>query len=358
MKMYLTESELNGFITECVRRCINELHAQRMPNQRINHSNNMQMAVDNGGRPQGADDYLAKENTYYGKIAKLAQSNNTRYTDVISDLQQKMSYYLTAGYFGSNQEVLQTIKLFIELLAYLHASYEAAVSSVMKKQGLNEWLDGLRYRKQNRYGVQQHVKDDSGNKYAVANQKNGQWMTDLQNELNQMLQWNFLHGPKTIEATKLLIEFLNVEKRAFFMWFDRRSSKILKGIKHLLIGITVLATLGPSCGPQDTPEPTPDYEPQIEMQATQQQQIQVQFQINSAELSPEFAEQIQNLPQGNYKIIVHETQNTSGKDASYESQLVQQRGQAIQNLMQGSNVTIERGENVIGNMAFCDIMPM
>lgn len=362
-KVIMTESQLNKFVGECVRRCLNELQTpQNMPQQQVNHSNTMQAAVDNGGRPQGADDYLAQQDTYYGKIAQLAQQSSTTYTQIISDLQKKITYYLNAGYFGNNQEVLQTIKLFTELLSFLHGSYEAAASKAFNGRGSMQEgaLDGLVYKKQNQYGVQQHVNDKSGNQYAVQNQKNGQWMTDLQNELQQMMKWNFLHGPKTIQATKLFIDFLNVEKRAFFMWFDNNSKKILNGLKAALVGVTLLLSVGgglPNGGYNNNQQP--NNMPSVEMQAPQQQQsMQVQFNKNSAEISPEMAQQISQLPQGNYKIIVHELQNPSGVDASYENNLVQQRGTAIQNLLKGSNVTIERGENVSGTMASCEIAPM
>ena len=367
-KVVLTEREMRKIVTECVKRCLNELQApKQMPQQRINKSNYMQKTVDDGGSQDWADDYLAQQNTYFGRIAKLAKENNVKYTQVIADLQQKILYYMNSGYFGKNQDVLNVVKLFTELLSYLHGRYEVAITMVKRKMGLQESIgdlfNGIRYKKENQYGVQQHVKDDSGNQYAVQNQKNGQWMTDLQNELRQLQKWNFLHGPKTIEATNLLIQFLEVEKRQFFAWFDRNSSDILKKLKRALIGITLITTLGTSIGggmpPAGGPGTAPGVQPpSVENVTNQQKPVNVNFQINSAEITPEFAQQLQNMPQGNYKIIVHETANSSGKDASYESNLVQQRGQAIQNLLKGSNVTIERGENVVGNMAYCEVMPM
>ena len=77
-------------------------------------------------------------------------------------------------------------------------------------------------------------------------------------------------------------------------------------------------------------------------------------------MSPEFVQQISQLPQGNYKIIVHETQNSSGQDASYEGQLVQQRGQAVQQILNGngSQSVITRGDNVVGSSAFVEIVNM
>ena len=357
----ITENELHKLVTESIKKCLNEFS---VPNQ-INHSGKMQMAVDNGVSNSWANDYLADKNTYYGNIAKLAKSNNTEYTTEISELQKKVSYYLSNGYFGENQEVVTTIQKFIELLAYMHGLYEAALSRVAKRMNEDSWakrgLNYLTHKDTNSYGVKQHINDKSGNQYAVQ-QNNGQWMVDLQNQLKQFLQWNFLHGKKTVEATQLFIKFLDVEKRGLFAWGGKQKKQILNGMRNALIGVAALGGLLMAIGGdgnannvanQQNMQPTG-----IAMMQQKQQTMDVSFNINKYNLSQSDIQKIQSLPAGTYKIVVHNTQNKSGKDASYENQLAQARANEIMKLMKGSKVTFERGENVMGNMAQADIIPM
>lgn len=364
----LTENELHDFITESVKSILCELE---VPNQ-INRSDRMQVAVDNGNNLEWATQYLAQEKTYYGYIAKLAQSNNTSYTKEISELQKKVTYYLTQGYFGKNDEVVTTIKRFSELLSYMHGLYEAALSRVAKRKKLypeslmleDSWLQRIpgyiTHKSTNKYGVNQRPNDKSGNQYAVQ-QSNGQWMVDLQNQLKQFLKWNFLHGQKTIEATEMFIEFLNVEKRGIFVWTPRKK-QALNAMKKALIGIAAVGAMlsfmgdGKTAGNMSNQQIAPSHN--IEVVQQKQQPVNVSFAINKYQLSQEDIQQIQSLPKGNYKIVVHNTQNKSGKDAWYENDLAQNRANAIMKHMQGSHVTYERGENVVSNQAVVDIIPM
>jgi hypothetical protein len=279
-------------------------------------------------------------------------------------LQKKVNYYLTNGYFGDNQEVVTTVKRFTELLAYMHGLYESVLSRVSKRMNMNEdsWLNRIpgyiTHKSANKYGVRQRVNDKSGSKYAVQ-QSNGQWMVDLQNQLRQFLKWNFLHGQKTIEATEMFIEFLDVEKRGVFVWTERKKRALFE-MKKALVGIAVLGTMLSFMGDGNNVSATVQQTPSNNVETVQQAQqpVNVSFDINSNQLSPEYAQQIQSLPKGNYKIVVHNTQNTSGKDARYENELVQSRANEIARHMQGSNVTYERGENVAANQAVVDIIPM
>lgn len=65
---------------------------------------------------------------------------------------------------------------------------------------------------------------------------------------------------------------------------------------------------------------------------------------------------LQSLPPGSYKVIVHQLQNPSGQDASYEQQLVNARATAVQNAIPGSKISVERGENVQGPNAQVEIV--
>lgn len=360
----LKESDLHRMIKESIIRVLNE---SPVPNQ-INHSSQMQGAVNNGTQNAWANDYLAEKNTYYGYIAKIAKENNTSYTETISNLQKKVNYYLNNGYFGNNKEVITTIQLFTELLSYMHGAYESALSRVVKgmkneASPMQRLKDMIVYKNSNKYGVQQRVNDKSGNQYAVQ-QGNGQWMNDLQSELQQLLKWNFLHGKKTVEATQLFIKFLEVEKRVLFRWFDKNQSNIINTMKQLLMGVTVLASVAGMAG--DMSNNNTNNIPQqntnnVEMtqQTQQRQSINVAFQINQSTLSPEYIKQLQSIPaNSNVTIIVHNTQNSSGKDASYENQLAQNRANEIAKHLKGANVQFKRGSNVMGSNATAEIMIM
>ena len=366
-RVRLTESSLRRMIKESIRQVLNE---GPIPNQ-VNHSTQMQGAVNNGTQNEWANDYLAEKNTYYGYIAKIAKENNTSYTNVISNLQKKVTYYLNNGYFGNNKEVTSTIQLFTELLSYMHGAYESALSRVVKgmqneASPLQRLKDYIVYPKSNSYGVQQRVNDKSGNEFAIQ-QGNGQWMSDLQSELQQLLKWNFLHGKKTVAATELFIKFLEVEKRTMFKWFSKNESKIITSMKQALIGVTMLASglgmLGignTNNGNNTMQQPTNNIEmtQQAPQQQTVQQGVNVSFQINQSTLSQEDIQQLQSLPQGNYKIVIHNTQNSSGKDASYDGELAQQRANQIAKYLKGSQVRYSRGSNVNGSSASAEIIPM
>jgi hypothetical protein len=92
--------------------------------------------------------------------------------------------------------------------------------------------------------------------------------------------------------------------------------------------------------------PSPTQNTQTEIMTQQTQNITVGFQVNSAELSQQDIQKIQNMKgyEGDITIIVHESQNSSGKDASYENQLVQKRGNAVMQAL-GRQANVQRGNN-------------
>lgn len=346
----LTEGDLHKIIKKSVKRAIKEgvytpnLDSPKQYSKQINGSGRMQRAVNNGGQAQAANEYISNTNTYYGAIAKIAKEHNTTYTDTLSDLQSKITYYLQNGYFGEQKEVTTTIQLFIELLSYLHGAYESAVSSLYGNrvnEGLGDWFNGLGYRDTNRYGVRQKIKDKGESPYAV-NQRNGQWMTDLQNELKQLLQWKFLHGKKTVEATNAFIEFLNVEKRGLGGFDIGRKSIRIMYIS--LIGLTLL--LSGDGGNGSTPQGQVNQPAQTQQTAQQSQNITINFDVNSSVVSPMGMKKLQNAANfnGPITLVVHQSQNSSGQDASYESHLTLQRAQAIMNIL-GKKCNVVRGSN-------------
>lgn len=346
----LTESDLHRIVKESVKKVIREgvytpnLSNPKQYSKQINGSGRMQRAVNNGGQAQAANEYISNTNTYYGAIAKIAKENNTTYTDILNDLQDKITYYLQNGYFGEQKDVVTTIQLFTELLAYLHGAYESAVSSLYGNrvnEGLGDWFDGLGYKDTNRYGVRQKIKDKGESPYAV-NQRNGQWMTDLQNELKQLLQWKFLHGKKTVEATKAFIEFLNVEKRGLGNFNIGRKSIRIMYIS--LIGLTLL--LSGDGARSSNPQGQINQPPQTQQTAQQAQNVTINFNVNSSTVNPAEMEKIQSLANynGPITLIVHQSQNSNGQDASYESHLALQRAQAIMNVL-GKKCNVVRGTN-------------
>jgi hypothetical protein len=351
----LTESDLHNIIRSSVNKILFESPYKPNANkpktykQQVNHSGLMQKAVNNGGVSNEMNEYLSNSKSYYAAIAKLAMENNITYTDTLSDLQNKITYYLNYGYFGNNSEVTNTIKLFTELLSYLHGAYESAAKQVYANrvnEGVSDWFRGLadnfRYKDTNRFGIHQKIDDRSGNQYAVR-QKNGQWMTDLQNELRQLLQWKFLHGKKTVNATEAFIKFLEVEKRGFgdftLAW------KNLRVMYISLIGLTLL--LSSDEGNNNAMQPN-QFGSQPTTQQTQQQSqsLNIGFEVNSPTINQDGLQKLQSLANVNapITIVVHQSQNSSGKDASYEAHLYMQRAQAIMNML-GKQCKVVRGSN-------------
>ena len=355
--------DINYLVTECVKRILSENNIQQqnpnMPQQQIPYSDRMARVVNGSSLPKEAEQYIGTLNNFYGRIAKTAQENNVAYLDVLKNLQEKITYYLSAGYFGKSQIVTDTVKKFTELISFLYGLYKKEVKKQWAKRGLNEglfdWYRNWRTDDENEFGVQQKPQDNSGNQYALQ-QKDGQWMVDLQQELNQLLKWSFLFGPTTIEVTKQFIQFLNVRRKTIMgMIFGTNGkafmTKTLKSMRNGLIGVAALAGIlggisSDSTSSMNDVGSAPNNG--IEMMAQQQQEISVNFEINSAELSPEDIQKLQQMSDydGDITIIVHQSQNPSGKDASYEGQLVQQRGQAVMKAL-GKQANVQRGDNGI-----------
>lgn len=344
---------------------------ENAPKQQVNRSNRMQKTVGRPNVPKELEDYLCSLDNFYGYVGRLARENNTDYLSAIKNLQSKVSYYLSMGYFGKNQDVVNTIKKFTELLSYLYGLYQKEAKKQWAKRGVNEGIfDKVRdtvhnvkdayydfvYPDQNDDGINQKVRDDSGNPYAV-NQMNGQWMTDLQNELKQFLEWKFLFGPKTIAATEAFIQFLNVKKRSLMGAIFTKASKPLQVMKSTLIGVAVLASVmgglsgdAGANGGNNGGAMAPTQTAGTEVVTQQSQTINIGFNVNQSKIGQADMQQLGSMKgyEGNVTIIVHESQNSSGKDASYENQLVQQRGNSIMKALGLQNCNIQRGENVIG----------
>lgn len=354
--------DINYLVTECVKRILSENNIQQqnpnMPQQQIPYSDRMARVVNGASLPKEAEQYIGTLNNFYGRIAKTAQENNVAYLDVLRNLQEKITYYLSAGYFGKSQIVTDTVKKFTELISFLYGLYKKEVKKQWAKRGLNEglfdWYRNWRTDDENEFGVQQKPQDNSGNQYALQ-QKDGQWMVDLQQELNQLLKWSFLFGPTTIEVTKQFIQFLNVRRKTIMgMIFGTNGkafmTKTLKSMRNGLIGVAALAGIlgGISSDTTSSMSDVGSAPNGIEMMAQQQQDVSVNFEVNSAELSQEDIQKLQQVSDydGDITIIVHQSQNPSGKDASYEGELVQQRGEAVMKAM-GRQANVQRGDNGI-----------
>lgn len=342
----LTESDLHRLVKESVRNIIMEYKATQ-------YDNLMQRSMDNGAPEQVWDEYLAQQDTYYGMIAKTAMQNGHRYTDILRDLQNKIGNYQKEGRFGTDRQVIDTIGKFCSLLAYLNGAYESAIKKLrnngVSESLLREWnpFAGITYKDTNKYGVKQKIGDD----------RRGQWMKNLQAELRQMLKWNYLHGPKTVEATEAFIEFLEVEKRGLMAFGPLKKMAIsLAGV--VLLG-NVLNVYAP--GTQNNPVVQPQQQ-QPQVQQVQQQQQQgdtIYFQVNSAELTPGAIQKLQKLAQGGgtFEVIVHESQNSSGVDARNENSLIQARIDAIGQYVNVSTAT--RGtNNQLGQLPSVEINPV
>jgi hypothetical protein len=336
----LTEGDLHRIVKESVRNIILEYELTQ-------NDEYMQRSMNNGGPDKIWEEFLAKKNTYYGAIAKMAAQNNHNYTDVLRDLQNKIQDYIEEGRFGNNRQVLKTIGKFCSLLAYLNGAYESAISRLrnrgVSESLLREWnpFAGLTYKDYNKYGVKQKIGDD----------KRGQWMRDLQNELRQLLDWNYLHGPKTVEATEAFIEFLEVEKRGLGDWTPLRRMTIALGTLAMLTN--VLNVYAP--GVQDNPQVKPEIQ---HVKQVQQQAQKIPFEVDSADLSQDMIQMLQQMGQngGPFQIVVHESQNSSGMDASYEGQLSQMRADAIrQALGPNAQVSFVRGTNSI--TPYAEVIP-
>lgn len=337
-----------------------EVAPENAPKQQVNRSNRMQKTVGRPNVPKELEDYLCSLDNFYGYVGRLARENNTNYLSAIKNLQSKVSYYLSMGYFGKNQDVVSTIKKFTELLSYLYGLYQKEAKKQWAKRGVNEGIfdkvrdtyHDLTHKDQNEYGVNQKIRDNSGNPYAV-NQMNGRWMTDLQNELKQFLEWKFLFGPKTIAATEAFIQFLNVEKRNPIGAIFSRPSRPLDIMKKALTAVVVLASFVGSevpAGNEALPMTNGTQNPGTEIVTQQTQTLNIGFNVNQSVIGQADMQQLGSMKgyEGNVTIIVHESQNSSGKDASYENQLVQQRGNSIMKALGLQNCNIQRGENVIG----------
>lgn|GEM_PF-4566358 len=337
----LTESDLRHIITESVINILKE------NNNFYQKDIIMQKSMENGGPDKVWESFLSKKNSYYGKIAKLAQENNHSYTDVLKDLQNRIINFNKEGRFGKNQTVIQTVNDFCSLLAYLNGAYEAAVSRLRNRNGnaISEGIfNGFTYKQQNKYGVQQKVGND----------KTGEWMKQLQGELNQLLQWNYLHGPKTVEATKAFIEFLEVEKRGINI-----PTIPLKKLRNALIGVALLGNVLNVYAPNVQQNFNNNFNQQQKTQQVQQMQKQnIQFNVNSSKITQQTLSVLQQMGQngGTFQIIIHQSQNRSGRDASYEGQLVQQRANVIKNALgQKCKTVVTRGNNA--NTPYVEVIP-
>lgn len=376
---------MDRIIRESIRKNLYEYVAADVPNngkQQINYSNRMAGSIANGSQtPQRqAQAFSGNNTTTGGRIYNNSVSRGEDYTQVIQNLQNKIKYYLSKGYFGQNQTVVNVIQKFIELLNYTNAYYESQVSR--RSQSVNEGLwDNIKnlgnrmvYPEQNRYGVNQRIdKDDSGHQFAVNGDYKGQWMTDLQGTLNEFLKIDYLHGKQTVEATKAFIEFLNVDKRSIWSGVTTGGNgnsattpqnptspnpnnsggsgaqdKLRKLNKAILIALAALTSLmGDVRGQVDNQQVQVQQQPQVAQtvqQMPQQQQIQninTAFEFNSAAITNDMAQSLQSLPQGNYIITIT---NAQGGNQAYNQQLYQQRAQSIQqNLPQGVNATFRFG---------------
>jgi hypothetical protein len=339
----LTESDLHKIIKESVKNVIMEY-------EMTPYDNLMQRSINNGGQDKVWEEYLSKKDTYYGAIAKIAMQNNHSYTDIIRDLQNKITEYNRQGRFGYNGQVLDIIGRFCSLLAYLNGAYEAAISRMrnggVSESLLREWnpFAGMTYKDTNRYGVRQKIGDD----------KRGQWMKDLQSELKQMLEWKYLHGPKTVEATKAFIEFLEVEKRGLMDFVP---------LKKMAIALAGVAMLGGILNGQEPNDQTnsnmlSQNPPIQQVQQVQQQAQKIHFQVNSTELSQDAIQMLQQMGQngGTFQIIVHESQNTSGMDSPHENELAQMRADTIKQAL-GSNVKVSFTRGTNSTTPYAEVIP-
>ena len=313
----------------------------------------MQRSMENGGPDEIWENFLAEKNTFYGAIARLAKQNNHRYTDILRDLQNRVIEYTKEGRFGTNQDVVGTINKFCKLLAYINGAYEAAVNQLRNEmqiepqpqeeisEGVFDYVRNARYKDVNRYGVRQKIGDD----------RTGEWMRQLQGELRQLLEWNYLHGAQTVEATKAFIEFLEVEKRGLNIAVP------LNKMKMALVGVALLGNVLNVYAPNVQRS---NFNPGQTTTQTQNQMSpqNIQFDVNSAELNQQSIEALQQMGQngGSFDIVIHQSQNSSGVDSSYETQLMQQRAQNIKNALgQNVRVTVTRGNNT--PTPYVEVMP-
>lgn len=73
----LKESDLHRMIKESVKQVLKESAYPRQQRRQLKEYTTMQGSIDNGFNfPPEAEQYLAKRNTFFGNIAKLAQQNN------------------------------------------------------------------------------------------------------------------------------------------------------------------------------------------------------------------------------------------------------------------------------------------
>lgn len=368
----LTESDLHRLVKESVRRIIMEQDPYQGQNNNIKYTgengkdytryyNLMRRSRQNGGADKLWVEYLAKKDTFMGYVAKMVLQNNHDYTDLLNDLEERIMGYMNEGRFGTNDYVLETIYKFCGLLSFINgqfekaakAAYEEYLNSQNSQNNLGESLireafwDGWAYKNTNKYGVRQKFGDD----------KKGQWMRDLQAELKQLLEWNYLHGAKTTIATEAFIQFLEVERRGILPVVPlKKMAMALAGVAALTNVLDVHAP-----GVQDNPTVNPQQPQVMQVQNQQQQGETIYFQVNSAELTPGAIQKLQKLAQGGgtFEVIVHESQNSSGVDAQNEkdNSLIQARIDEIGKYIDISTAT--RGtNNQLGQLPSVEINPV
>lgn len=365
----LTEQDLHRVVKESVNTILNEfmgvhvpMGMNRKPAQQINNTDIMFKSVLNGNDAHLLKPYIGELPTFTNAVTQLASNNDTTYPNILKDLYSKVNNYLSRGYFGKNEYVNNTIGRFCELLIFLNGSYEGTVKEFLRKRGVLPRKEGYSRKgailkeftftkPTNSYGVRQWVFDPR-----QRIDFKGQWMVDLQNELNEMLKFNYLHGEQTVEATKSFIEFLNVERKNIMGGVLDWKTPMMK-MSKALAGVVLLASLMSynGCGGGNANQPN-QLGGGVPTQTTMTQQnqmgtVNVNFDVNSFNLNSGQAQQLKQFANfnGNLTLTVHQSQNTSGQDSSYEGHLTQQRAQSLINYLKSigfkGNVKVVRGEN-------------
>lgn len=299
---------------------------------------------------KGRNGQLTQNANIYG----TSQQRGEDYTQVIKKLNSKIQHYLDYGYFGNNQEVINTITEFQRLLLYCNGRYELnakrAYNADQKhlEEGIKDYIKGLRYKDQNQYGLQQKItRDDSGSEFAVNGDTSGQWMVDLKSTLQEFLKIGYIYGPKTVEATNAFIEFLNVEKRSLLGFFKK--SQVKGSLKKLALAtaaaLAMLAATGNCSGSQGQQQlqQQQSTNPQLMIQQNRQQSMNSNtgFDFDSSQVTQHMSQTLRNLQPGNYVITIT---NARGGNAQYNQKLYQQRVNSIkQNLPNGVAATFNYG---------------
>jgi outer membrane protein OmpA-like peptidoglycan-associated protein len=300
---------------------------------------------------KGQNGQLTQNANIYG----ISQQRGEDYTQVVKKLNSKIQHYLDYGYFGNNQEVINTITEFQRLLLYCNGRYELNAKRAYNadqnhlEEGIKDYIKGLRYKDQNQYGLQQKItRDDSGSEFAVNGDTSGQWMVDLQSTLQEFLQIGYIYGPKTVEATNAFIEFLNVEKRSLFGFLKKGQFKgSLKKLALATAAALAMLAAGNCSGTQGQQQqqlqqqPTTNPQPMIQQYHQQSADSNTGFDFDSSQVTQHMSQTLRNLQSGNYVITIT---NARGGNAQYNQNLYQQRVNSIkQNLPNGVTATFNYG---------------